>query len=99
MALSRAKTFARPKKTPTSQDLRVDLPLSLPPPLPDDCQEPQEGGSPGNQLAKMADPSSRVRSNSEFRGRLMEKVQVNVTETGKLAQQLLKSSRSHEVNY
>jgi len=28
----------------------------------------------------------------------MEKVHVNVTETGKLAQQLLKSSRSHEVN-
>ncbi|CAH3026320.1 unnamed protein product [Porites evermanni] len=45
----------------------------------------------------MADPSSRVRSNSEFRERLMEKVQVNVTETGKLAQQLLKSSRSHEI--
>lgn len=46
----------------------------------------------------MADPSGRVRPNNEFRERLMEKVHVNVTETGKLAQQLLKSSRSHEVN-
>ena len=46
----------------------------------------------------MADSSSRIRSSSEFRERLMEKVHVNVTETGKLAQQLLKSSRSHEVS-
>ena len=45
----------------------------------------------------MADQSGRV-PNTEFRERLMEKVHVNVTETGKLAQQLLKSSRSHEVN-
>ena len=46
----------------------------------------------------MADPSARIHPNNEFRERLMEKVHVNVTETGKLAQQLLKSSRSHEVN-
>lgn len=46
----------------------------------------------------MADPSARVHPNTEFRERLMEKVHLNVTETGKLAQQLLKSSRSHEVN-
>ena len=46
----------------------------------------------------MADQSGRVHPNNEFRERLMEKVHVNVTETGKLAQQLLKSSRSHEVN-
>ena len=49
----------------------------------------------------MADPAGsrdRVRPNNEFRERLMEKVHVNVTETGKLAQQLLKSSRSHEVS-
>lgn len=45
----------------------------------------------------MADPSGHV-PNNEFRERLVEKVQLNVTETGKLAQQLLKSSRSHEVN-
>ncbi|KAL9989365.1 hypothetical protein ACROYT_G003906 [Oculina patagonica] len=45
----------------------------------------------------MADPSGRVRPNNEFRERLMDKVHVNVTETGKLAQQLLKSSRSHEI--
>ena len=48
---------------------------------------------------KMAeDPSnSRLRTNAELRERLLEKVQLNVTETGKLGQQLLKSSRSHEV--
>ena len=45
----------------------------------------------------MADPTGGVPHN-EFRERLMDKVHVNVTETGKLAQQLLKSSRSHEVN-
>lgn len=39
----------------------------------------------------------RVRSNREFRDRLMEKALTNVTETGKLAQQLTKSSRSREV--
>lgn len=44
------------------------------------------------------DPNGRVHPNNEFRERLMDKVHVNVTETGKLAQQLLKSSRSHEVN-
>lgn len=48
---------------------------------------------------KMAeDPSNnRLRTNAELRERLLEKVQLNVTETGKLGQQLLKSSRSHEV--
>ena len=48
---------------------------------------------------KMAeDPSnSRLRTNAELRERLLEKVQLNITETGKLGQQLLKSSRSHEV--
>ncbi|XP_029192580.2 uncharacterized protein LOC114958878 isoform X2 [Acropora millepora] len=44
------------------------------------------------------DPSnSRLRTNAELRERLLEKVQLNVTETGKLGQQLLKSSRSHEI--
>lgn len=46
----------------------------------------------------MADPGpSGLVPNNEFRERLVEKVQLNVTETGKLAQQLLKSSRSHEI--
>ena len=74
-------------------------PIAIAPPSPPRRLPGNARGSPGNQQSKMADPSSRVRSNSEFRERLMEKVQVNVTETGKLAQQLLKSSRSHEVNY
>lgn len=50
-----------------------------------------------HRAINMADPSGHV-PNNEFRERLVEKVQLNVTETGKLAQQLLKSSRSHEVN-
>ncbi|XP_068728124.1 BLOC-1-related complex subunit 7-like isoform X2 [Montipora capricornis] len=44
-----------------------------------------------------ADSSNRMRPNMEFRERLLEKVHINVTETGRLAQQLLKSSRSHEI--
>ena len=50
------------------------------------------------QFNMAVDQSGRVHPNNEFRERLMDKVHVNVTETGKLAQQLLKSSRSHEVN-
>ena len=72
-------------------------PIAIVPPPPRIPR--QRKREPWERTIKMADPSSRVRSNSEFRERLMEKVQVNVTETGKLAQQLLKSSRSHEVNY
>ena len=45
----------------------------------------------------MADPDSRVHPNNEFRERLTEKVYSAVTETGRLAQQCIKGSRSHEV--
>ncbi|KXJ22057.1 uncharacterized protein LOC110253091 [Exaiptasia diaphana] len=39
----------------------------------------------------------RARVNREFRDRLTERVHANLLEAGKLAQQLTKSSRSHEI--
>ncbi|KAK3704044.1 hypothetical protein QZH41_019404 [Actinostola sp. cb2023] len=46
----------------------------------------------------MAEGGGRARVNREFRDRLTERVHTNLIEAGKLAQQLTKSSRSHEVN-